>query len=129
MQPSVKRELAGDLPGSSGHRHLGACLQTGGSHRNPHAWHTQKCQKDNGQQAGKKAGRLGDGRLEGVAAPGVLGWIGSESLAHSLGGKRLEVDHPRSHVLPGLLMLEKVNQEKFAGSEQGELSVATTLFD
>lgn len=91
--------------------------------------HTQKCQKDDGQQAGKKAGRLGHDWLEGVAVPGVLGWIGSESLTHSLRGKRLEVDHPRSHVPPGLLMLEKVNQEKFAGSEQGELSVATTLFD
>lgn len=76
-QPSIRRELAGDLPGTPGHRHLGTCLQTGGSPRDPHPWHTQRCQKDNGQQAGKKARRLGDGWLEGVAAPGVLGmdWV------------------------------------------------------
>jgi len=54
------------------------------------------------------------------------GWIGSESLIHSMRGKRLEVEHQRLH---GLLVLEKVNQEKRAGSEQGELFVATTLFD
>lgn len=124
-QPSIRRELAGDLPGTPGHRHLGTCLQTGGSPRDPHPWHTQRCQKDNGQQAGKKARRLGDGWLEGVAAPGVLGmdWV---RVIDSLRGKRLEVEHQRLH---GLLVLEKVNQEKRAGSEQGELFVATTLFD